>query len=49
MGAGQDQDAFRKALEAADFASNRGDFAFGPNGRDVVCRHRLCDGLTAFL
>ena len=26
MGAGQDQDAFRKALEAADFASNRGDF-----------------------
>ena len=31
MGAGQDQDAFRKALEAADFASNRGDFASGPN------------------
>lgn len=30
-----DQDAFRAALEAADFDSTRGDFAFGPNHHPV--------------
>ena len=30
-----DADAFRAALEAADFASTRGDFAFGPNHHPV--------------
>jgi branched-chain amino acid transport system substrate-binding protein len=30
-----DADAFRAALEAADFASVRGDFAFGPNHHPV--------------
>lgn len=30
-----DQDAFRTALEAADFASTRGDFAFGPNHHPI--------------
>jgi branched-chain amino acid transport system substrate-binding protein len=30
-----DPDAFRAALEAADFASVRGDFAFGPNHHPV--------------
>ncbi|MDZ7710198.1 MAG: ABC transporter substrate-binding protein [Roseovarius sp.] len=30
-----DQDAFREALRAADFASTRGDFAFGPNHHPV--------------
>ena len=30
-----DQDAFRSALEAADFASTRGDFAFGPNHHPI--------------
>jgi branched-chain amino acid transport system substrate-binding protein len=30
-----DADAFRAALEAADFASVRGDFAFGPNHHPI--------------
>ncbi|MEP4247565.1 ABC transporter substrate-binding protein [Tateyamaria sp.] len=30
-----DQDAFRDALRAADFASTRGDFAFGPNQHPI--------------
>jgi branched-chain amino acid transport system substrate-binding protein len=30
-----DQDAFRKALEAADFASTRGDFKFGSNHHPI--------------
>ena len=30
-----DQDAFRAALKAADFASTRGDFAFGPNHHPI--------------
>ena len=30
-----DADAFREALRAADFASTRGDFAFGPNHHPV--------------
>jgi len=42
MGAGQDQDAFRKALEAADFASNRGNFAFGPNHHPIQDIYHLC-------
>ncbi|MDU8926750.1 ABC transporter substrate-binding protein [Alisedimentitalea sp. MJ-SS2] len=31
----KDADAFRAALEAADFASTRGDFSFGPNHHPV--------------
>ena len=31
----KDADAFRAALEAADFASVRGDFAFGPNHHPI--------------
>lgn len=34
-----DQDAFRTALEAAEFASVRGDFAFGPNHHPVQDIH----------
>jgi len=34
-----DQDAFRAALEAADFDSTRGDFAFGPNHHPVQDIH----------
>lgn len=30
-----DQDAFRAALKAADFASTRGSFAFGPNNHPI--------------
>jgi branched-chain amino acid transport system substrate-binding protein len=30
-----DREAFRAALEAADFASTRGDFAFGPNHHPI--------------
>ncbi|MEM9229799.1 MAG: ABC transporter substrate-binding protein [Pseudomonadota bacterium] len=30
-----DQDAYREALRAADFASTRGDFAFGPNHHPI--------------
>ncbi|QIK40592.1 ABC transporter substrate-binding protein [Pontivivens nitratireducens] len=34
-----DQDAFRAALEAADFDSTRGEFAFGPNHHPVQDIH----------
>ncbi|UPH72835.1 ABC transporter substrate-binding protein [Abyssibius alkaniclasticus] len=42
-----DMDAFRTALEAADFASTRGDFAFGPNHhpiQDIYVREVVMDG-----
>ena len=42
-----DQDAFRAALEAADFASTRGDFAFGPNHhpiQDIYAREVIKEG-----
>ena len=42
-----DQDAFRAALKAADFASVRGDFAFGPNHHpihDVYVREVIKEG-----
>jgi branched-chain amino acid transport system substrate-binding protein len=42
-----DADAFRKALEAADFASVRGDFAFGPNHhpiQDIYVREVIKEG-----
>ena len=42
-----DQDAFRAALEAADFASTRGDFAFGPNHhpvQDIYVREVIQEG-----
>ncbi|MET4102935.1 branched-chain amino acid transport system substrate-binding protein [Roseovarius sp. MBR-78] len=42
-----DADAFRKALRAADFASTRGDFAFGPNHhpvQDIYAREVIQEG-----
>ncbi len=42
-----DMDAFRAALEAADFASTRGDFAFGPNHhpiQDIYVREVIQEG-----
>ena len=42
-----DADAFRAALEAADFASTRGDFAFGPNHhpiQDIYAREVVKEG-----
>ncbi|MEX0969482.1 MAG: ABC transporter substrate-binding protein [Paracoccaceae bacterium] len=42
-----DMDAFRAALMAADFASTRGDFAFGPNHhpiQDIYVREVVMDG-----
>lgn len=42
-----DQDAFRAALEAADFDSTRGDFAFGPNHhpiQDIYVREVIKEG-----
>ena len=42
-----DQDAFRAALEAADFASVRGDFAFGSNHhpiQDIYVREVIKEG-----
>ncbi|WP_270727561.1 ABC transporter substrate-binding protein [Shimia sp. Alg240-R146] len=42
-----DQDAFRAALQAADFASTRGDFAFGPNNhpiQDIYVREVIQEG-----
>ena len=42
-----DQDAFRAALEAADFASVRGDFMFGPNHhpiQDIYVREVVKEG-----
>jgi branched-chain amino acid transport system substrate-binding protein len=42
-----DMDAFRAALEAADFASTRGDFAFGPNHhpiQDIYVREVIREG-----
>ncbi len=42
-----DMDAFRSALEAADFASTRGDFAFGPNHhpiQDIYVREVIKEG-----
>lgn len=42
-----DQDAFRAALEAADFASVRGDFEFGPNHhpiQDIYVREVIKEG-----
>lgn len=42
-----DQDAFRKALEGADFASTRGDFAFGSNHhpiQDIYVREVIKEG-----
>lgn len=42
-----DQDAFRAALEAADFASTRGDFKFGPNHhpvQDIYVREVIQEG-----
>lgn len=42
-----DQDAFRAALEAADFDSTRGDFAFGPNHhpvQDIYVREVVLEG-----
>ncbi|MCB2104853.1 MAG: ABC transporter substrate-binding protein, partial [Rhodobacteraceae bacterium] len=42
-----DQDAFRAALEAADFASTRGDFKFGPNHhpiQDIYVREVVKEG-----
>jgi branched-chain amino acid transport system substrate-binding protein len=42
-----DQDAFRKALEAADFKSVRGKFSFGPNHhpiQDIYVREVIKEG-----
>ncbi len=42
-----DADAFREALRAADFASTRGDFAFGPNHhpiQDIYAREVIREG-----
>ncbi len=42
-----DADAFRAALEEADFASTRGDFAFGPNHhpiQDIYVREVIKEG-----
>jgi branched-chain amino acid transport system substrate-binding protein len=42
-----DADAFREALRAADFASTRGDFAFGPNHhpiQDIYAREVIQEG-----
>jgi len=42
-----DADAFRKALEAADFNSTRGDFEFGPNHhpvQDIYVREVIKEG-----
>ncbi|KPA21605.1 Leucine-, isoleucine-, valine-, threonine-, and alanine-binding protein precursor [Shimia sp. SK013] len=42
-----DQDAFRAALQTADFASTRGDFAFGPNNhpiQDIYVREVIQEG-----
>ncbi|MBR9650719.1 ABC transporter substrate-binding protein [Thalassovita aquimarina] len=42
-----DADAFRAALEAADFASTRGDFKFGPNHhpvQDIYVREVIKEG-----
>ena len=42
-----DADAFRSALEAADFDSTRGDFAFGPNHhpiQDIYAREVVREG-----
>ncbi|MCV2868498.1 ABC transporter substrate-binding protein [Defluviimonas sp. WL0002] len=42
-----DQDAFRAALEAADFASTRGEFRFGPNHhpiQDIYVREVVKEG-----
>ncbi|MBV2358470.1 ABC transporter substrate-binding protein [Thalassococcus sp. CAU 1522] len=42
-----DADAFRAALKAADFASTRGDFAFGPNHhpiQDIYVREVVREG-----
>jgi len=42
-----DQEAFRAALNAADFASTRGDFAFGPNQhpiQDIYVREVIAEG-----
>ena len=42
-----DADAFRAALKAADFASTRGDFAFGPNHhpiQDIYVREVIKEG-----
>jgi branched-chain amino acid transport system substrate-binding protein len=42
-----DADAFRAALREADFASTRGDFAFGPNHhpiQDIYVREVVKDG-----
>jgi branched-chain amino acid transport system substrate-binding protein len=43
----EDPDAFREALRAADFASTRGDFAFGPNHhpiQDIYVREVVQEG-----
>ncbi|NKX44552.1 ABC transporter substrate-binding protein [Roseicyclus persicicus] len=43
----EDPDAFRAALQAADFASTRGDFAFGPNHhpiQDIYVREVVQEG-----
>ena len=43
----KDADAFRAALEAADFSSTRGDFAFGPNHhpvQDIYVREVIKEG-----
>jgi branched-chain amino acid transport system substrate-binding protein len=43
----KDADAFRAALEEADFASTRGDFAFGPNHhpvQDIYVREVIKEG-----
>jgi branched-chain amino acid transport system substrate-binding protein len=42
-----DMDAFRAALEEADFASTRGDFEFGPNHhpiQDIYVREVIQEG-----
>jgi len=42
-----DADAFREALRAADFASTRGDFRFGPNQhpvQDIYAREVIQEG-----
>ncbi|SFL40942.1 ABC transporter substrate-binding protein [Shimia haliotis] len=42
-----DQDAFRSALQAAEFDSTRGDFAFGPNNhpiQDIYVREVVQEG-----
>jgi branched-chain amino acid transport system substrate-binding protein len=42
-----DADAFRAALEAANFDSTRGDFAFGPNHhpiQDIYVREVVMEG-----